>query len=89
MSVSAGVADIENKIILAEAPKGVLGISVHAAGRLALQQVLKYLERPEWPLPTRGSSERRIQSIIGDGSAKLLHADNNVSPNHSNGRFSF
>ena len=25
------------KIILAEAPRGVLGISVHAAGRLALQ----------------------------------------------------
>ena len=46
MSVSAGVADIENKIILAEAPKGVLGISVHAAGRLALQQVLKHLEHP-------------------------------------------
>ena len=33
-----------------EAPKGVLGISVHAAGRLALQQVLKHLERPWWPL---------------------------------------
>ena len=33
-----------------EATKGVLGISVHAAGRLALQQVLKHLERPWWPL---------------------------------------
>ena len=33
-----------------EATKGGLGISVHAAGRLALQQVLQYLECPEWLL---------------------------------------
>ena len=33
-----------------EATNGVRGISVHAAGRLALQQVLKHLEHPWWPL---------------------------------------